>query len=83
MRPLFQVKYADRSWHVVDRNGESTCEPVSAQIDAVLRAKALARREGSAEIVVYGERNDVLGRFSYESLRGPGAKQRRTPSAHG
>jgi hypothetical protein len=62
----YHVKHASEGWQVFDGNAHSVSLPVRGQIEAVLQAKALARVDGLARIVVHGERDLVISQFIYQ-----------------
>ena len=64
--PVYRVKSFDGGWEVVDREGRRLCEPQRAQSDAVIHAKELARRDGSAQIIVHADDGSIASEFFYQ-----------------
>jgi hypothetical protein len=62
---LYRVKPVDGGFKVVDREGHSVSELMQAQADAVVHAKQLARRDGSAQIIVHRPDGSVASEFFY------------------
>lgn len=63
---VYRVQSVDGGFEVFDREGKRVSERLMTQADAVIHAKELARRAGSAQIIVYGERGKVLSEFFYQ-----------------
>lgn len=74
-QPLYRVIYADGGWTVVDHDGKRLSSLLETTGDAVARAKELAARAGSAQIVVSDRDGRVVSDFMHQreerpSLRG-------------
>lgn len=74
-QPLYRVIYADGGWTVVDHQGKRLSVLLDTTGDAVARAKDLAVRAGSAQIVVCDRDGKVVSDFMHQreerpSLRG-------------
>jgi CBS domain-containing protein len=63
--PVYHVKSVDGGWEVFDRRGERVSERMDMQSEAVIHAKELARRAGSAQIIVHDERRRIQSEFFY------------------
>lgn len=65
--PVFHVRWIGDGWDVFDRRGKrASSERVYTQAAAVIHAKELARRAGSAQIVVYDTDDHVTSNFFYQ-----------------
>jgi hypothetical protein len=64
--PIYRVRSADGGWEVFDRDDHSASERMRTQADAVAHAKELARRDGSAQIIVYDPQGNVVSEFFYQ-----------------
>ena len=62
----YYVKLGGTGWEVWSGLAHRVSEAIGRQIDAILRAKALARRDGHAKIVVHDEGGGVLSEFVYQ-----------------
>jgi len=63
---VYRVRSADGGWEVFDRDDHSASERMRTQADAVAHAKELARRDGSAQIIVYDPDGNVVSEFFYQ-----------------
>lgn len=80
--PVYRVRSSDGGWEVVDRSDRRVSDRMSGQADAVVHAKELARRDGSAQIVVYGQDGHIASEFFYQREERPSlAYDDSTPSA--
>ncbi len=66
MDNVYHVRWLGSGWQVCDQNDRLLSEPTLAQADAVVHAKELARRDGSAQIVVHNEAGTVVSEFFYQ-----------------
>ena len=66
MDGVYHVRWMGTGWEVQDRSGKSVSEPRMAQADAVVHAKELARRDGSAQIIVHDQTGTVVSEFFYQ-----------------
>ena len=66
MDKVYHVRWISSGWHVCDKNDCTLSEPTYTQAAAVMRAKELARRDGSAQIIVHDEAGSVVSEFFYE-----------------
>ena len=64
--PVYRVKSLDGGWGVFDREGGRVSERMETQADAVVHAKELARRAGSAQVIVHGRGDTVASEFFYQ-----------------
>jgi hypothetical protein len=64
--PIYRVRCVDGGWEVFDRDERSVSEMMRTQADAVVHAKELARRDGSAQILVYDAHGKVASEFFYQ-----------------
>ncbi len=64
--PVYRVRPIDGGWEVFDRHDHCVSERMFTQGDAVGHAKELARHDGSAQIIVYGDRGKVQSEFFYQ-----------------
>jgi hypothetical protein len=64
--PVYHVHSIDGGWGVFDRRNRSVSEIMRTQADAVVHAKELARRDGSAQIVVHDAHGKVASEFFYQ-----------------
>lgn len=62
----YHVKSVDGGWVVVDREGRHLGELQRTQSDAVIHAKELARRIGSAQVIVHRQDGSVASEFFYQ-----------------
>jgi CBS domain-containing protein len=62
----FHVESLDGGWVVVDREGRHLGELQRTQSDAVIHAKELARRIGSAQVIVHRQDGSVASEFFYQ-----------------
>ncbi|HTQ48268.1 MAG TPA: DUF2188 domain-containing protein [Polyangiaceae bacterium] len=63
---VYRVRSVDGGWEVFDRDDHRASERMRAQADAVAHAKELARRDGSAQIIVYDPDGKVVSEFFYQ-----------------
>ena len=68
---VYRIRSADGGWEVFDRDERRASERMRTQADAVAHAKELARRDGSAQIIVYDARGDVASEFFYQREERP------------
>ena len=66
MANVYHVRWFGSGWQVCDQDDRTLSESRYSQADAVIRAKELARRDGSAQIVVHDEAGSVVSEFVYE-----------------
>jgi hypothetical protein len=66
MDNVYHVRWFGSGWRVCDEQDHALTEPTLAQADAVVHAKDLARRDGSAQIVVHDEAGSVVSEFFYQ-----------------
>jgi CBS domain-containing protein len=64
--PVYRVKSVNGGWEVFDRDGRRVSEMLRAQSDGVGHAKALARRDGSAQIIVHHQDGSIASEFFYQ-----------------
>jgi hypothetical protein len=64
--PVYRVRSVDGVWEVFDRDGRLVSDRMRVQADAVAHAKELARRDGSAQIIVHDEDGKVMSEFIYQ-----------------
>jgi hypothetical protein len=69
--PVYRVRNIDGDWMVVDRDDRPASDRMRTQTDAVVHAKELARRDGIAQIIVYGTDGRVMSEFFYERAERP------------
>lgn len=94
-QPLYRVVHIDGGWAVLDQSGSRCGGLYQAQGDGVVRAKELAIRDGSAQIVVQDVNGRVVSDFMHQreerhalrqddttddSLFGSAAARRSSPS---
>jgi hypothetical protein len=65
MSNVYHVRWYGSGWQVRDQHDRTLSRPSYCQADGVIRAKELARHDGSAEIVVHDERGTVTSDFFY------------------
>ena len=65
MDKVYHVRWVSSGWRVCDEHA-TVSEPRYSQADAVMHAKELARRDGSAQIVVHDELGTVVSEFFYQ-----------------
>ena len=63
---VYRVRSVDGAWEVIDRAEMRVSERMRALADAVAHAKELARRDGSAQILVYDDRGKLISEFFYQ-----------------
>jgi hypothetical protein len=63
---IFRVKAAEGGWCVFTRDGSRVSDLMHSQSDAVVHAKELATRCGSAQIVIYNPGGQVQSEFIYQ-----------------
>ncbi|MBI2389244.1 MAG: DUF2188 domain-containing protein [Deltaproteobacteria bacterium] len=63
---LYRVVHVDGGWAVLDRAGKRCGDLYQTQGDGVVRAKELALRDGSAQIVVQGPDGRVVSDFMHQ-----------------
>jgi hypothetical protein len=68
---VYRVRSADGGWDVFDRGEHRVSERMRTQADAVAHAKELARRDGSAQIIVYDAHGGVASEFFYQREERP------------
>jgi hypothetical protein len=66
MDAVYHVRWMGSAWEVLDRRGRTVSEPRMAQADAVMHAKQLAKRDGSAQIIVHDMAGTVVSEFIYQ-----------------
>jgi Uncharacterized protein conserved in bacteria (DUF2188) len=64
--PVYRVRSVNGDWEVFDRSGRHVSERMRTQADAVAHSKELARRDGSAQIIVYDEHDKLASEFFYQ-----------------
>jgi YD repeat-containing protein len=62
----YRVRNIGGGWEVFDNGGRSVSERMRSQADAVAHSKELARRDGSAQILVYDEQGKLASEFFYQ-----------------
>lgn len=62
----YHVRSIDGDWEVFDREGRRVSERQRTQSDAVIRAKELAYREGSAQVIVHRVDGSIASEFFYQ-----------------
>ena len=65
--PVYRIRSEDGGWDVIDGKGARVAAGLRAQSDAIAHAKELAKKNGSAEIVVYDDQGAVASQFFYMS----------------
>jgi CBS domain-containing protein len=63
---VYRVKSIDGGWEVYDRDGNAASEMFMTQSDAVVHAKELAHRDGSAQIIVHAQDGSIVSEFFYQ-----------------
>jgi hypothetical protein len=69
--PVYSVRSIGAGWEVFDREDRSVSERMRSQSDAVGHAKELARRDGSAQLVVYDVHGKIASEFFYQREERP------------
>jgi hypothetical protein len=69
--PVYRVRSVDGAWQVLDREDRRVSDRMRVQADAVAHAKELARRDGSAQIIVHDEHGKVMSEFIYQREERP------------
>jgi hypothetical protein len=69
--PVYSVRSIDGGWEVFDREGRRASDRMRVQADAVAHAKELARRDGSAQVIVHDEHGKVMSEFIYQREERP------------
>jgi hypothetical protein len=69
--PVYSVRSIETGWEVFDREERSVSDRMRSQSDAVAHAKELARRDGSAQIVVYDAHGKIASEFIYQREERP------------
>ena len=69
--PVYSVRSVDGGWEVFDRDGHRVSDRMRVQADAVAHAKELARRDGSAQIIVHDAHGKVMSEFIYQREERP------------
>jgi hypothetical protein len=69
--PVYSVRSVDGGWEVIDRDEHRVSDRMRVQADAVAHAKELARRDGSAQIIVHDEDDKVMSEFIYQREERP------------
>lgn len=64
--PVYRVRYRSGAWEIFDREERSASGRIEALSNAVAHAKELARRDGSAQILVYDTRGNLTSEFFYQ-----------------
>lgn len=64
--PVYRVKSMNGGWEVYDRDGNPVSDMFMAQSDAVVHAKELAHRDGSAQIIVHAKDGSIVSEFFYQ-----------------
>jgi hypothetical protein len=62
----YRVRSVGGGWEVFDDAGRSLSERMRTQADAVAHSKELARRDGSAQVLVYDEHGKLASEFFYQ-----------------
>jgi len=68
---VFRVKAADGGWGVFTRDGHRVSELMHTQSDAVVHAKQLAQRSGSAQVVIFDAKGKLESEFIYQREERP------------
>lgn len=71
VRGPYHVRSVEGAWEVFDGEGRRVSERQRTQGDAVVHAKELAYREGSAQIVVHREDGSIASEFFYQREERP------------
>ena len=69
--PVYSVRSVDGEWEVFDREDRRVSDRMRVQADAVAHAKELARRDGSAQVVVYDANGKLMSEFIYQREERP------------
>jgi hypothetical protein len=69
--PVYSIRSIDGGWEVFDREERCLSERMRNQSDAVAHAKELARRDGSAQIIVYDAHGKIASEFIYQREERP------------
>lgn len=77
--PIYRVRSVDGDWEVFDRAGRHVSERMRTQADAVAHSKELARRDGSAQIIVYDQHGNLASEFFYQREERPSLAYDDTP----
>ena len=64
--PVYRVRYRSGAWEIFDRQERRVSDRIAALSNAVIHAKELARRDGSAQILVYDARGNLTSEFVYQ-----------------
>ncbi len=65
--PVYRVRTVGAGgWEVFDRAGRRVSERMETQSDAVVHAKELAHRDGSAQIIVHAKDGTIASEFFYQ-----------------
>lgn len=64
--PVYRVRYRSGAWEIFDREERRVSDRIEALSNAVAHAKQLARRDGSAQILVYDTRGNLTSEFVYQ-----------------
>jgi CBS domain-containing protein len=64
---VYRVRSSDGAWDVFDRMGVRVAKGLRTQGDAVMYARERAVRDGSAEIVVYDDEDNVVSERFYRT----------------
>ncbi len=70
-QPLYRVIHIDGGWTVVDHSGNRLTGLLQTPADGVIRAKELAVRDGSAQIVVQDRDGRVVSDFMHQREERP------------
>ena len=63
---VYRVRYNDGTWRVFAGDGEVASGRIDSLSNAVIHAKELARRDGSAQILVYDTDDHLRSEFVYQ-----------------
>lgn len=70
--PVYRVRSIGAGgWEVFDRSGRAVSERMETQSDAVVHAKELARRDGSAQLIVHAKDGTIASEFFYQREERP------------
>lgn len=64
--PAYHVRSVNGGWEVFDRDEHRVSEMLRTQGDAVGHAKELARRDGSAQVIVHRQDGSIASDFFYQ-----------------
>ncbi len=69
--PVYRIRPDGGGWEVLDREDRRVSESMRTQADAVAHAKELARRDGSAQILVHDDHGKIVSDFIYQQEERP------------